>query len=600
MSFFSKLLESKRSAFSGKHHVRQEPSVNVPESQAVVAYPPADPGIPFKTTDDILTAHQELLSRIKLTYGSDQLTFEKDLLSVVRRYAEYVHLLPATPDNYFSGPGGLLRMGLEIAFFSLQATDGQIFSGRTTISKRRNLEPRWRHATFLAGLCHEIHRTLSHIIVTDDKGNEWPPYLFSLSEWMQREKVSRFYIRWVPNAPEARSLAVFALPHIVSASFLHYLSEGNSTVVPHMMASISGMPIYRERNILDQLVQHAAALVIDCDLRSSADRYGKPLLGSHLERYLVDAMRRLIGSNTAWIPNDPKSRVWYTKPGMFLIWPNAAADICKLLETDRLPGIPKSPETILEILVSAGVIEPKNETTATWTIFPLHSNAAIESVKLSSPAILLTGLENAPAPLDVDLTKERQIEDSKKEKPKSITPENGAKQLSLPVDEPSKNSEDSIEKSTANVAKDDVKNAATPESEVPITKSKETSVTHQSPLFALKAPLRLNPTVRTALSEIVSTLNHPSGPFAACSIPTGLFVPLAELEQRRIDTSLAIRALTEASMLISLNNSEIKTIMHNFGGKEMLGIIISPHFINGFEPEHFLTVPTEGDKGARP
>ncbi len=600
MSFFSKLLERKRSTFPDKHHVRQEPSVNVPESQAAVAYPPADPGIPFKTTDDILTAHQELLSRIKLTYGSDQLTFEKDLLSVVRRYAEYVHLLPATPDNYFNGPGGLLRMGLEIAFFSLQATDGQIFSGRTTISKRRNLEPRWRHATFLAGLCHEIHRTLSHIIVTNDKGNEWPPYLFSLSEWMQREKVSRFYVRWIPNAPEARSLAVFALPHIVSASFLHYLSEGNSTVVPHMMASISGMPVYRERNILDQLVRHAAALVIDCDLRSSADRYGKPLLGSHLERYLVDAMRRLIGSNAAWIPNDPKSRIWYTTSGMFLVWPNAAADICKLLETDRLPGIPKSSETILEILVSAGVIEPKSETTATWTIFPPHSNAAIESVKLSSPAILLTGLENAPAPLDVDLTKARQIEDSKKEKPNNISPENDAKQLSLPVDESSKHSGDATEKNTTNVAKDNATNAAISEPEASTAESKEASVAHQSALFALNAPLRLNTPVRTALSEIVATLNRPSGPFAACSIPAGLFVPLAELEQRRVDTSLAIRALTEVSMLIAPTNSTIKTIVHDFGGMETLGIIIAPRFISGFDPDHFLTMPTEGDKDACP
>lgn len=597
MSFFSRLLKNKLGVAANQSQpICQQLSVNTSNLQPSVAYPPTDPGIPFKTTDDILLVHQELLDRIKLTYGSDQLTFEKDLLSVVRYYAEYVHLLPATPDNYFSGPGGLLRMGLEIAFFSLQATDGHIFSGRTTISKRRHLEPRWRHATFLAGLCHEIHRTLSHIIVTDDKGNEWPPYLRSLSQWMQAEKVSRYYIRWIANAPEARSLAVFALPHIVSSSFLQYLSEGNSTVVPHMMASISGMPVYRERNILDQLVRQAAALVIDRDLRSSADRYGKPLLGSHLERYLVDAMRRLIGSNTAWIPNDPKSRVWYTKSDMFLVWPNAAMDICKLLESDRLPGIPKSPETILEILVSAGVIEPKSDITITWTIFPLHSNISIESVKLSSPDILLIGLENAPVPLEIDLTQERHTEDKKKEKPKDTTTDNGAKQLLLPVDEPPKNLENDSDKNATSVKQDDTIDMAKVQSDVT---SAETI--RPLPLFALNAPLRLNPQIRAVLSEIVSTLNRPSGPFAACSIPTGLFVPLAEIEQRRLDTSLTIRSLTEVSMLISPDNSTTKkTIVHNFGGVETLGIIISPRFISGFDPDHFLTAPIEGNNDANP
>lgn len=587
MSFISKLFKNKSSVVASQPpSPTDQPSRSISEVQSTVAYPPADPGIPFKTIDDILFTHQELLDRIKLSYGSDQLTFEKDLLSVIRRYAEYVHLLPTTPDNYFSGAGGLLRMGLEIAFFSLQATDGHIFSGRTTITKRRHLEPRWRHATFFAGLCHEIHRTLSHVVITDDKGNEWPPYLCSLFQWMKHNKVSRYYIRWIPNAPEARSLAVFALPHIVSSSFLHYLSEDNSTVVPHMMASISGMPIYRERNILDQLVRHAAALVIDRDLRSSADRYGKPLLGSHLERYLVDAMRRLIASNSAWIPNDPKSRVWYTRTDMFLVWPNAATDICKLLEADRLPGIPKSSETILEILVSAGVIEPKNDTTATWTIFPLHTNTAIESVKLSSPDILLSGLEHSPVPLEIDLTLERQTEDKKKEKPKDITLTTEEKKLSLSVE----SSLEKVENDTTYIIKT--------KPEVTSTETVEVETAQPLPPFTLNAPLRLNPQVRSVLSEIVSTLNRPSGPFSACSIPTGLFVPLTELEQRRVDTSLTIRSLAETSMLISPTNSATKTIVHNFGGVEKLGIIIAPHFISGFDPDHFLTIPLEGNKDA--
>ena len=43
---------------------------------------------------------------------------------------------------------------------------------------------------------------------------------------------------------------------------------------------------------------------------------------------------------------------------MFLLWPQAAADMLELLRQDQLPGIPQAPATIAEILGAAGVIEP--------------------------------------------------------------------------------------------------------------------------------------------------------------------------------------------------------------------------------------------------
>ncbi len=166
--------------------------------------------------EELLRANADLVRRIKLAYGADEAIYERDVVTLIRRFAAYVHLLPATPDNYFRGHGGLLRMGLETGFYALQATDSHIFSGRTTITKRRNLEPRWRHATFLAGLCCELHRTLSHLVVADESGQEWRPYLESLHAWLAAKHRSRYFLRWLSNAQEMRALGVFALPHIVS------------------------------------------------------------------------------------------------------------------------------------------------------------------------------------------------------------------------------------------------------------------------------------------------------------------------------------------------------------------------------------------------
>src|SRR5207237_10610505 len=129
---------------------------------------------------------------------------------------------------------------------------------------------------------------------------EWHPYLEPLHDWLVSQQRSRYFLRWLLNAQEVRALGVFALPHIVPAATLAYLAEDNGVVVPHMMACVSGMPIYRDVNVLEQLVRRATALVIDRDLSASADRFGKPQVGAHLERYLLDAMRRLITSSPAW------------------------------------------------------------------------------------------------------------------------------------------------------------------------------------------------------------------------------------------------------------------------------------------------------------
>ena len=161
MSLFSILRH--RGAGRSPADARTEPTAGVADRE----YPPVDPGVQVRSVDDIVAGHQDLLARVKLCYGADREAFEADLLGPIRNYAAFVNLLPATSDNFFCEVGGLFRLGLEVAFYSLQGTDGHIVSGRATISTRRQLEPRWRHATFIAGLCSELHRTLSQIVVTD-------------------------------------------------------------------------------------------------------------------------------------------------------------------------------------------------------------------------------------------------------------------------------------------------------------------------------------------------------------------------------------------------------------------------------------------------
>jgi conjugal transfer pilus assembly protein TraI len=560
-----------------------------------LAYPPIDPGIPFRPVADILSHHADLISRIKLAYGAGTATFDRDLLSLIKRYAAYVHLVPATADNYFSSPGGLLRMGLETGFFSLQATDGQIFSGRSTISIRRQLEPRWRQATFIAGLCHEVHRTLSQLIVTDHDGEQWQAFLMPLADWLAKRGRDRYFVKSFPTSTETRSLGVFALPHIATPELLQHLSEGNTVIVPQLMSSICGDPDEAGSNIIGQLVRRCAALVIDRDLRASAERHGRPLLGSHLDRYLVDAMRRLIASNPAWQPNSEKSRLWFSGEGLFLVWPNAAIDILKLLEGDQLPGLPKSADALLKILVTARMVEPHDAAKEAWQIHPPPGRTPIDALRIRSPSLLLPGIDALPHPITASLLNPTPNSPTANERapcgaaepeqriPATSTPAKVERQLSIPL----------TIRENASAPASTAPSSPTPDSCAPGSDGGESHV-HRT-VLRLRTPHRMNPLVAGALQDIVATLNRSGTEQAARVVARGLFVPLEKIEQRHVDPGMAVRALAELQMLAPDSNCTSKTVVHDFGGVPRPGVVIAAKFIAGLDPVDSLPAMTAGD-----
>jgi conjugal transfer pilus assembly protein TraI len=555
-------------------------------------FPATDPGFAALPVADLLASADELVGRIRLCFGLSREAFDDEVRPLLQRYAAYVHLLPATADNYFSSPAGLLNLGLEVAFYGLQGTDAHIFSGRSTISARRQLEPRWRLATFIGGLCCELHRVLSHLIVTDQAGGEWPQFLTALADWLDSRGAGRYFVRWRPNATESRGLGVFALPLVIPATTLQYLAQDNTVIVPHLLASISGQPIYRDHNVLDGLVRRSLALVVDRNLQANADRYGVPQFGSHLERYLVDAMRRLAASSPGWIPNREKSRAWLGPDGLFLLWPQSAHDVQALLEADQLAGIPKAPETMLDLLLEAGVFARQPDGAATWFVLPPELKSAMEAVKLASPAILLAGIDKAPAPLPSALACAPGATRNAPRPPANAP---------LPAPAPPPGTQfsllDAAESCEVPVRQTspqppEARDLTPPPSAVPSPPAVQQEPVAPAappavPTFKLNAPMRMNPAVRDALVAIVGTLNGPGSAAAATPVASGLFVPLAELEQRGVQPALAARALADVGLLVHATRDGPATVACEFRGEATIGLVVAPACIDGYDSAAF-------------
>lgn len=615
-----------------------------PTSQA------ADPGIRACAADALIEQHRGLVARLKLCYGAERSTFEAELLALVRNYAAYVNLLPATADNFFSCEGGLFRLGLETAFFALQGTDAHIVAGRATITARRQLEPRWRRATFVAGLCAELHRALSHVVVTDEQGAQWPSYLAPLTDWLEQRGSARFFVRWQAGVQESRALGLFALPHVVPPETLQYLAADNTTVVPQMLACLTGTVAWREQSILADLVRRSAALVIDRDLVASANRHGKPVLGAHLGRYFLDAMRKLVVSSAAWSPNHDRSRVWHAPDGLFVLWPNAAADVCKLLDDEELPGIPKDPETIADVLEHAGLVVAREDGTRLWSVVPLPGKAPHGALRLASPDLLLSPAGGDVAMLAAPIAV--RVAPAAAPRPSgpgagacdgagSAAPHHPGTSAAPPAPVPSTSapaaaaggglsSEDNDASASKPVDGPALPVASVPSSTVPpsadATKTTLEAVvserveTPQLPLaFALaardepdgaagepdeavpgpvpcvepvlvrlEAPGRLSPAVREAVSQAIESLNGDPSAARASVVRTGVFIPLAHFQRFGVDSSTVLRSLGESGLIPAPAGRRPMAQRHKMDGEEQPGVVIKPRFVVGLDPAGFV------------
>ena len=482
----------------------------------------------------LLAQHGEWVERIRLCYGADRLRFEQEVLRVIQRFAAYVHLLPASQHEAFCYPGGLLQLSLQTAFYSLQGSDAQIFSGQASLVARRELEPRWRLATLIAGLCCQVHRPLGQMEITVSTGARWPAALHPLLDWLQQQGATEYALRWKPDRHTHHGLALFALPHLVPADLLQALVDDHALIITPLLASLSRVTLDSDTNPIDSLVQRAYALVIDRERAIHTGCHRSPPRDEHLQQTLQQALCQLLKHHGAWQPNASKSRVWCGADGVFMVWPGAAAELHQQLTALLAPNLPVSAEALLPILINAGVVQPCTPDSAVWRINPPGSSAPLTALKLALPEGLLDSLSVECVPLNAVSTPPYA--------PMPATP-----QLPLPLaDEPQHK----------------------PDAPLPLT---------------LEAPLRLNPRVQHVLTCVLRTADEPTTTALALRVVEGLFIPLEVLESQGLHVATAIRALSEAAMLILNHPDNAPTHTYVFNGTAKRGVVISSCFIRGWK-----------------
>ncbi|WP_223296646.1 MobH family relaxase [Thiorhodovibrio frisius] len=351
------------------------PSFN---DEEIPRYPPFVKGLPLPTLPQLMATQSELIARLRkeLMLGDDDdgtNRWESYILPVIERYAAFVHLIPASEAHHHRGAGGLYRHGLEAAFHATRSSKGVMIGLDRPRVERRQLEPRLRVAAALGGLFHDAGKVIHDVTATDRDGrSSWSPIDQDLDDWANQRGLDRYFLHWREQRAQGghEAFNLIALKRILPARVERWLSHPDPNLYSGFLAAITGVP---HSSPLVELVRKADRVSVEQDLREHRIESIDTAVGVPVDRYLIDAMRRLLHDGR-WTVNFPGARVWlFADLGLHLVWPAAAKDMSELLAKDRVPGIPRDPDTIAEVLLERGLAIPRLDALGqhpTWRMAP--------------------------------------------------------------------------------------------------------------------------------------------------------------------------------------------------------------------------------------
>lgn len=354
------------------------------EDSEIPRYPPFMQGLPVIAPKRILQTQTELIKRIRQTAVVNDQYFNHYYLSVIERFSDYAHLLPASQSHHHRGAGGLFRHSLEVSLYALQTAEKVLLDIAKSPARRREMEPRWQLAVFLAALCHDAGKPATDMTIANrDRSSVWKPIKESLFTWASRCGVDAYFLDWREGrARQHTAMANLVADRIIGTDALVWIEEGGIELIVWLMESLNANP--STVNPLHGLVIQADQTSVERDLKTIGATMAGYDLGVPVERLLIDIMRRLVREGV-WLVNEPGARVWKIAGNTYLVWPVGGEDIARIIREDRTPGLARTAEGILDMLVERKLIHvPDDGESPCWQIAPGSLKQKIPDIRLQA------------------------------------------------------------------------------------------------------------------------------------------------------------------------------------------------------------------------
>jgi len=358
----------------------------------VPRYPPFMKGLPAAPVERILSSQTELIADIEQALAMPDSLYQTIAAPVIRRYAAYSHLLPASESHHHRGAGGLFRHGLEVAHWATLASQGSLFATSASPKERKAQELRWRLAVCFAGLLHDIGKPVADIAVVDAQGQHtWNPCDENITDWAVRNEIDRYFLRWRDNRHKRHEqFSALVIERVLTREARTFILESGPDIMQAMLETINGLD---RGSKVYALVITADCKSVERDLKAHYQNIDSAL-GMPVEKYLFDAMRRLVKSGQ-WTVNEKGARLWRFEDGLHIVWRAGAQDIVTLLAKDKVPGIPRDEDTLADILIERGLAIPKSWPDGRqyryWQMQPEGLDNPLYLLRLKSAELIFSG-----------------------------------------------------------------------------------------------------------------------------------------------------------------------------------------------------------------
>ncbi|MEI6416015.1 MAG: MobH family relaxase, partial [Pseudomonadota bacterium] len=349
-------------------------------------YPPFMKGLPVVPPSKLIETQKELVDRIANSTIATPEVFQKHYLAAIERFASFSHLLPASQSHHHRGAGGLLRHAIEVGLWALQSADRVLIKSAVSPMHRREMEPRWQLAVFLAGMCHDAGKPVTDLTVTNkERTSTWHPITEDLFSWAIKNSVHAYFLEWREGrGKQHTALSSLIAERIIGAESLSWIAEVDTDLVVWLMESLAGTP--GPTNLICDLVNKADQTSVERDLKTLGVAMAGYDLGVPVERHLIDIMRRFVREGM-WLVNIPGARLWNIEGHLYLVWPAAGEELARQIKEDGVPGMPRTPDGILDMLTDRGMAFLKEDVSPEerlWKISPAVLAEKIPDIKLTA------------------------------------------------------------------------------------------------------------------------------------------------------------------------------------------------------------------------
>jgi integrating conjugative element relaxase (TIGR03760 family) len=249
----------------------------------------------------VVQAHKAI-SEIWRVSRLSRAVFERDCLCAIRRYAEFVQLLPASEAHHHAHAGGLLSHTIEVLLAALTWRNGHLLPEGAPIEVIDAQRDEWTLVVFYAALLHDVAKALTDLRVTwrarDMDAVRWTPLAGSLIEIAQGRAQAQYLVEFTAKVERDYSahsrMAILLLQHIASPAALAALAR-QPMAFEALNRYLSGQD---RQSLLAQIVRNADKASVQRALANGSRARFATARAEPLVDLMMDALKTMLRRGT--------------------------------------------------------------------------------------------------------------------------------------------------------------------------------------------------------------------------------------------------------------------------------------------------------------